>query len=167
MKHSDRFFKGKPKLNSKSKYNQGFFTPTNPEKYSGNLESLIYRSGLELKWFKYFDVHPSIIQWKCEEVVIYYHNPVDNRMHKYFIDVWIKYKDKQDKIHECLIEIKPFQQVQRPKKNNRKTKSYCYAVNNYIVNESKWNAAKKIAVERGADFKILTETGFVEWNITK
>jgi len=27
MKHSDRFFKGKPKLNLNSKFNQGIFKP--------------------------------------------------------------------------------------------------------------------------------------------
>jgi hypothetical protein len=165
QKVNSRFFKGKPKLSANSKYSQGIFIPTNPLKYKGDVNNIVYRSGLELKWYKYLDLNPSIIEWNCEEAVIRYLNPIDNRVHKYFIDVWIKYKNKKNEVKQCLIEIKPLEQTKRPKLKKNKSKSYCYAVNTYIVNVSKWNAAKKIATEKGLDFKILTESGFIEWNI--
>jgi hypothetical protein len=166
MNHQERFHKGKPKLNSNSKFNQGIFKPMNPDKYLGNLGSLVYRSGLELKWFKFFDLNPYIIQWKCEETIIHYHNPIDNKTHRYFIDVFIRYRTKKNEIKEALIEIKPLSQTRPPQQNKYKSKSYRYAVNQYIVNEAKWNAAVKIAKDNGMEFKILTETGFVSWNIT-
>lgn len=165
MKSSSKFYKGKPKLTVNSKYSQGIFIPCFPLKYKGDVNNIVYRSGLELRWYKYIDLNPSILEWNCEEAVIRYINPIDNKPHKYFIDVWIKYKDKSGNIKQCLIEIKPLEQTKRPKLKKNKSKSYCYAVNTYITNVSKWNAAKKVANEKNIEFKILTESGFVEWNI--
>ncbi len=157
----------KPMININSRYHQGFYKPINPKKYIGNLDNLIFRSSLEKKWFRFFDLHNSIVQWKCEETIVTYVSPLDGRSHRYYIDVYIKYINKKNVVKEALIEIKPLSQVSRPKIPKYKTKSFIHQVNTYLVNEAKWNQAKKVAVENDMDFKILTEKGFIEWNITK
>jgi hypothetical protein len=161
-----RFYKGKPKLNFRSRYDQGVYKPINPEKYCGDVNNIVYRSGLEKRWYTFFDLNPSIVAWKCEETVIQYISPIDNQPHRYFVDVYIKYNSKSEGIKEAIVEIKPFEQVKRPGYSKTRSKSYIHKVNTYIVNEAKWNAAKSQALKKGMDFKILTETGFVEWKIT-
>lgn len=166
LNKSERFYKNKPKLSNDSHYLQGIYKPINPDKYSGRMDNIVYRSGLELKWFRFFDLNPYIINWACEEFVVGYINPLDNEQHKYFIDVFIRYRTKNDEVKEALIEIKPFTQTRPPERKKRLTKSYRYAVKQYIVNEAKWNYASKVAEKHNIDFKILTETGFVKWNRT-
>jgi hypothetical protein len=68
-----------------SKY-KGFFKPKNPDKYMGNPTNIIYRSSWELKLMIRLDEDPSIISWGSEEVVIPYRSPIDNRIHRYFVD---------------------------------------------------------------------------------
>jgi hypothetical protein len=167
VSNDSKFYKGKPKLNSNSKYTQGIYKPINPQKYIGDLNNIVFRSSLELKWYKYFDLNPAIVEWKCEETIIQYLNPVDNKMHRYFIDVYVKYKNNKKQIKEAIIEIKPLAQVKKPVKGNQKSKTFLRQVNTYIVNEAKWNAAKSVAFHKGIEFLILTETGFVEWTSTK
>ena len=166
---NDRFYKGKPKLGGRrgSKYHQGIYKPVNKSKYIGDVENVVYRSGLELKMYKFFDLHPSILEWKCEETVIPYISPVDNRTHRYFVDVFIKYRTKKNEVKTCIIEIKPFSEVKPPEKTGKKTKSFVYQVQTYLVNEAKWNAASEYAVSQGWEFKILTEQGFCGWKVTK
>lgn len=166
MKHEERFYKNKPKLTGNGKFKQGIFHPINKSKYIGDINNIVYRSGLELKWYKFFDLNPSIIQWKCEEYVVGYINPIDHQQHKYFIDVFIRYITKNKEVRECLVEIKPLDQTKPPILKNRKSKSFRYAVKTYIVNEAKWNSAITIAQKNGMDFKILTEDGFVTWKKT-
>jgi hypothetical protein len=38
------------------------------------------------------DKDPSIVEWSSEEHVIPYRSPIDNRMHRYFVDFYIKKK---------------------------------------------------------------------------
>lgn len=161
-----RFYKNKPVLAGQGKYKQGIYKPNFPDKYKGRLDNLVFRSGLELKWFKFFDLSPNILQWKCEEVIINYISPLDNCKHKYFIDVFILYKTNKGVLKKALIEIKPLDQTKPPEQPKRITKGYAYAVKQYILNEAKWNAASKIAEVNNIEFKILTEQGFVSWNPT-
>lgn len=162
---AELFYKNKPKL-SGGHYKQGLYCPVNKDKYLGRLDNIVYRSGLELKWFRFFDLNPHIINWACEEYVVSYISPLDNQPHKYFIDVFIRYITKNNEPKEALIEIKPFNQTFAPKKKRRVTKQYRYAVEQYIVNEAKWNSAIKVARDHNMDFKILTENGFVKWTPT-
>lgn len=161
--NDSKFYKGKPKLNSNSKYTQGIYKPINPQKYIGDLNNIVFRSSLELRWYKYFDLNPAIIEWKCEETIVQYLNPIDNKFHRYFVDVYVKFQNNKKEIKEAIIEIKPLTQVKKPVKGKLKNKTFIHQVNTYIVNEAKWNAAKKAALIKNMDFLILTENGFVEW----
>ena len=71
---------------------KGKYAPQNPEKYKGNAKNIIYRSMWELRFMKYCDSNPSILEWSSEEIVIPYRS-LDNKIHRYYPDFWIKYKN--------------------------------------------------------------------------
>jgi hypothetical protein len=56
-----------------------------------------------------------------------------------------------------LIEIKPKNQTQPPKKRSRKTKKYINEVTTYAKNISKWEAASDFAEYKGWKFQVWTE----------
>ena len=142
----------------KREYLQGKYKPSNPEKYKGDVYNIIYRSSWERKFLYYCDMNKNIIEYSSEEVVIPYRSPVDNKYHRYFVDFYIKYKDANGRIKKSLIEIKPFRQTQEPKVQKRKTKGYIYEVVEYAKNQAKWKAAEEWCLDRGYEFKVLTES---------
>ena len=88
------------------RFRQGIFNPTNPKKYIGKNDP-IYRSGWELKFFRWADKNDNILKWGSENVIIPYVNPLDNRVHRYFVDNFIVFKDSNNNKKKFLIEIKP------------------------------------------------------------
>ena len=46
--------------------------PKNPDKYAGDVNNIISRSGWETKFFNWCDNNPSVIAWNSEEVVVPY-----------------------------------------------------------------------------------------------
>jgi hypothetical protein len=136
---------------------KGRFTPKNIHKYKGDYRNIIYRSSWELKFMKYCDEKPYILEWGSEEIVIPYRSPLDNRIHRYFVDFYVKVKDSNNNINKYLIEIKPKKQTVEPKIPKRKTKSYVYEVTEYVKNQAKWSAAEDFCLDRNWKFMILTE----------
>lgn len=145
------------KCMAKKRFKQGQFTPKNKEKYLGDVEKIIYRSGWELQYCKYCDTNPSIIKWNSEDVIIPYFNPMDEKVHRYHIDFYIKYKAKNGDIKQALIEIKPHAETLQPNSNRRKTKRYLTEVTTYIRNQAKWEHAKVFAEKHGCSFEVITE----------
>jgi hypothetical protein len=138
-------------------YKQGLFIPRNPQKYSGNVSNIIYRSSWELRTFEWADMNPSVISWSSEETIIPYVSKVDGRYHRYFIDLKLKIRGTDGEVKDYIVEIKPFQQTQPPKFPGRQTPRYLKEVETFITNQSKWEAAKVYAEERKMKFVILTE----------
>jgi len=136
---------------------KGKYQPSYPKKYKGDSSNIIYRSLWERKFMVYCDMNENILEWGSEEVVVPYRSPIDNRYHRYFPDFYIKYKDKGGKIKKSLIEIKPLKQTMEPKVQKRKTKGYIYEVVEYAKNQAKWEAAREWCLDRGYEFKVLTE----------
>ena len=87
---------------------QGFFKPKHPEKYLGNPNRIIFRSSYELNVFKKFDSEPSFLTWGSELFSIPYLSPVDGKVHQYFPDLLVMYRDSSNNIRKMLIEIKPY-----------------------------------------------------------
>lgn len=145
------------------KYHQGLFQPKNPEKYRGDSKNIVFRSSWELNYFRKLDTNPNIIQWGSEEVVIPYISPLDGEYHRYFMDIWMKYRDRNGEIKQGLIEIKPYDQTQPPKKQKRKTKQYIEKVKTYAVNKAKWDATKKFCQKNKLKFAIMTEKGPINY----
>ncbi len=136
---------------------KGRFFPKNIHKYRGDYKNIIYRSSWELKFMKYCDERSNILEWGSEEIVIPYRSPLDNRVHRYFVDFYVKVKDSNNTIKKYLIEIKPKKQTVEPKIPKRKTKSYVYEVTEYVKNQAKWSAAKDFCLDRNWQFMVLTE----------
>ena len=132
---------------------KGIYRPTNPKKYVGNPNNIVYRSLLERRFMIYCDTNPGIVQWASEELPIRYYNPIDKKYHRYFVDFIIK----TDKNKKMLIEIKPSRQITRPKPPKKKTRSYMRASFEFIKNQAKWKAATAYAEDNNAVFKIITE----------
>jgi hypothetical protein len=136
---------------------KGKYQPSYPKKYKGDPTNIIYRSLWERKFMIYCDTNERILEWGSEEIIVPYRSPVDNRYHRYFPDFYIKVKDKNGKIKKMIIEIKPYKQCIEPKVQKRKTKGYIYEVVEYAKNQAKWKAAEEWCLDRGYEFKVLTE----------
>ena len=136
---------------------KGRFRPKNHKKYLGDFREVIYRSSWELKFMQYCDTNKSIVKWSSEEIVIPYRSPVDNRVHRYFPDFYVKYRDIKGNYQEKVIEIKPAKQVKEPKVQKRRTKRYVSEVFTYATNKAKWEAAEDFCKDRRWQFQILTE----------
>ena len=147
----------KPKAKKSRKCKTGKFTPNNPDKYVGDIEDIVYRSGWERVFMRYCDDNPSIIQWNSESVHIPYYSPLDKKMHKYWMDFYIKIKSKDGTIKQKLIEVKPHAETLEPVKGNKKMKTYTYQVTSYIRNQAKWKAAVMYAEKHGLEFQVITE----------
>lgn len=142
----------------KEKYYQGRYSPKNPEKYKGDYKNIIYRSSWELRFMKYCDDNPNIIEWGSEEFFINYFDPTTNKIRRYFPDFFVKIRNKMGEIKKYIIEVKPKKQTIQPKPNpKRKTKSWINEVITYEKNLSKWKAAKEFCDDNLMEFKIITE----------
>ena len=136
---------------------KGKYKPSYPKKYKGDHTNIVSRSLWERKFMVYCDKNENILEWGSEEVVVPYHSPIDNRYHRYFPDFYIKVRESNGKIKKMIIEIKPFKQCVEPKVQKKKTKGYIYEVMEYAKNQAKWEAAKEWCLDRGYEFKVLTE----------
>tara|TARA_R110001606_G_scaffold355759_1_gene506778 strand:+ start:127 stop:564 length:438 start_codon:yes stop_codon:yes gene_type:complete len=141
-------------MKKNSKYRQGMFVPQNLDKFIG--ERAVYRSGLELKFFRFCDMNPKVVRWGSENIKIPYHNPLTKRTHRYHIDNYVVIQEGE-KITKYCVEIKPYSQTQRPKTKYRKKQHLIYDQKQYVINQSKWAAARKYCDGRGYSFLILTE----------
>ena len=144
-----------PIFKKDERFKQGIFQPKHPEKFIGKFA--IFRSSYERKFFLWADKNPNVLEWGSENIVVPYISPLDNKYHRYFVDNYIIIKEGNN-IKKYLIEIKPFSQTQKPKPSNRKKKStVLYENTQWIINQAKWEAAKKFAASRNAEFLLLTE----------
>lgn len=127
----------------------------NPQKYKGT-RPITTRSSWEYKFImNYLDINNAVIEWGSESVVIPYVYELDGRTHRYYMDFNFKLNTGK----EFLVEIKPFDQTQKPK---RKGKNFEKRVATYVKNQNKWSATKVIVEQlrkkgREIEFKILTE----------
>ena len=128
-----------------------------PYKYKGDPTKVIYRSLWELKFMRDCDTHINILEWGSEEMYVWYRSPVDNRPHSYFPDFYINTKESSGKIKKYIIEVKPKRQTKPPAKPKRQTKGYLREAFEYAKNQAKWKAANEWCIDRGFEFKVLTE----------
>jgi hypothetical protein len=133
-----------------AKYLQGKFTPINEAKYNGDASCIIYRSSWERIAFKWVDTSKDVLKWSSEEIIVPYISPLDNKVHRYYPDMYI-----QTNSQEFLVEIKPEKETRLPK--NKKGKHFEKQLRTYVVNQAKWKAAKEYAEQKGWVFKIITE----------
>lgn len=144
----------------KSFYHQGKFQPKFPEKYVGNVNQIYWRSSWERKFMVWCDLSPFVVAW-TSEYPIQYLNQIDGKYHRYFVDFFVKIKDKEGKETTLMVEIKPACQINPPKKpkinNHKAMQRYLNECLTYQKNQDKWNAAKQFAKKNGFKFILLDE----------
>jgi hypothetical protein len=106
---------------------------------------------------KFCDQNENILEWSSEEIAIPYLSPIDGRIHRYYVDFWIKAKEKDGSIRCRLIEIKPEKQTVMPKKPKKQTRRFLNEMATWAINSSKWEAAKNFCKSSNMDFLVLTE----------
>lgn len=144
------------------KYMQGGFIPRNLEKYAGDPSEIFLRSGWEFRFATWADRCPSVLKWGSERIIVPYISPIDGRYHRYFVDFWLAVRTKDGSIKKYMVEIKPYKQSVKPDYSHMKRKPSAKRVleeeTTYMVNMSKWEAARRYAKEHGFEaFKVLTE----------
>ena len=156
-------------------FSQGIYKVVNREKYLGTTSSTtnnnrtfthsmndpVYRSSWEQRLMAMLDNNANIIRWGFENIIIPYMN-FDGKQHRYIMDFYCEIFQGKDKpIKKLLIEVKPLQQTQPPKKpkiNNRKAMNrFMYESKTYVTNQNKWKATKQFCKKNNMEFKIMTE----------
>ena len=136
---------------------KGKYYPSFPRKYKGDPTNIVYRSLWERKFMVYCDKNQNILEWASEEIAIPYRSPIDNRVHRYFPDFYMKVKETNGNIKNYVIEVKPAKQTKPPKKPKRQTKGYIREAYEYAKNQAKWKMAKEFCADRQWEFKVVTE----------
>ena len=136
---------------------KGKYYPSFPRKYKGDPTNIIYRSLWERKFMVYCDKNQNILEWASEEIAIPYRSPIDNRVHRYFPDFYMKVKETNGKIKNYVIEVKPAKQTKPPKKPKRQTKGYIREAYEYAKDQAKWKMAREFCADRQWVFKVVTE----------
>lgn len=131
--------------------NLGFFTPKNINKLIPKKYPLKYKSSWELYFMNFLDSNPNIINWGYETIKIPYYNPFKKKTSYYYPDFFVKYMDKNGNLHHELIEIKPSTEFIKESARTRSQKLSC------ILNEHKWNEAKKWCEKRNIFFRVISE----------
>jgi hypothetical protein len=125
-------------------------------KFSKN--NITYRSSFELLAFNFLDNTPDIVAWSSETIIVPYIKPQDQKLHRYYVDIWAIVRQPNNKFKTFLIEIKPANQVKKPRKTAKKSdKTYLTEMLTWTTNQAKWAAAKLYAKEHGMEFIIWTE----------
>jgi len=150
---------------SNSSY-KGCYKPRNPKKYKGDSNTCFYRSLWERKFMVFCDENSSVLEWSSEEVVVPYVSPIDGRIHRYFVDFWVKVESKDGSKKIYLIEVKPKSQTKKPNppKTKRVSRSKLTEMRNWMINSAKWEAAREMCSDKGWEFKILTEDNLFSKN---
>lgn len=130
----------------------GKYILTNPSKYLGDPNKIVYRSLWEKATFKFMERCTNIKKWSSE-VPILYICATDNKQHKYYVDLYIEFDDGK----RIMVEIKPWKQTVEPKIPKKKTARYINEQLAYIKNMSKWYYAREFCKERDMEFQVWTE----------
>lgn len=142
---------------------KGRFRPDKPSKYRGDPSNIIYRSSWELKFMRWCDRHPHVLEWGSEEIIVPYESPVDKKMHRYFPDFVIKKINRDKTVSTVMVEIKPKAQTTPPDPSKattdkgKKSRRYLNEVMTYGVNQAKWQAAEEYCSQKGWHFVVMTE----------
>jgi hypothetical protein len=133
-----------------SRWAQGRFTPTNPDKYVGNGLPR-YRSGWEHSFMRFCDTNENVLQWASESITIPYRHPLTGKQTIYVPDFLITYRTRDNTVRAELIEIKPKKQSVIESKMSSRDRAVV------AINYAKWAAAQKWCKRQGLIFRVITE----------
>ena len=135
---------------------KGRYKPTNPKKYIGDPNNIIYRSLWERKMMRYCDQTDKVLKWASEEIAIKYWNPVKKRPANYYPDFYVEYINSSGNKKKMLVEVKPSKET-KPPVYKKRTKNALIAEALYTQNQAKWKACEEFCLDNGLEFKIFTE----------
>lgn len=141
----------------KQNFQQGWYAPRHPEKYKGDATKIRYMSSWELKFHQFLDNNPSILEWSSEEITIPYIKPTDGKVHRYYPDYWVKYRNKHGHLVQEIIEVKPEKQTRTPTTRGKRKIQQLHESVTYAINIAKWRAAQNFCRKYGMTFRIVTE----------
>ncbi len=133
-----------------AKYASGKYVVKNPQKYMGK-RAPTYRSSWEFTFCTFCDNNPAVVNWTSESITIPYYNPVSGKNTVYVPDFLVVYKDKNDRKHTELIEIKPSKETTMETARSYRDKL------SVAVNMAKWAAADNWCKANGIKFRNVTE----------
>lgn len=140
---------------------KGRFKCKNPNKYAGDSNNIVYRSGMELRFMSWLDNHPDIIKWASEEMSVQYYDPVTRKKRRYFPDMVVQRRGIDGSVVTIMIEIKPASQSKPPKMAKvpslKAKRRYGKAVKTWATNQAKWKAACEFCEDQGWTFQVLNE----------
>ena len=136
---------------------QGRYHPRNPEKYVGDVNKIRFMSSWEREAHQFFDNNPNIIRWSSEEIKIPYIKPTDGKLHHYYPDYWIEYKNRAGQIVQEIIEVKPATQTRPPVLKGKRKKQQLYESITWAINVAKWKACQDFCNKYNIKFRIITE----------
>jgi hypothetical protein len=143
-------------------YHQGVYKPLHPEKYGGDPNNIVYRSGLELKMCNYCDKNTNVTKWMLEGIIIPYKDH-EGKSRRYYPDFYMEVvnPNNPEQYVRYVIEVKPDAETRPPKiaktKSLNKLKSLEYQLKTYKKNVYKWTQALEWCKKRDLIFKIVTE----------
>lgn len=153
--------------NKKSPFKQGYYVLQYPQKYIGDITKVIYRSSWEKRLMKRLDLSANVLEWSSEPVAIKYFSPLDKKEHKYYVDFYAKWlitnDDGTSEEKKYLIEVKPTKDylVKPIFESKRRTKkalaNYKRSMETWIINQAKFDAARKFAITKGMEFIMFNE----------
>jgi len=100
---------------------------------------------------KFLDSSSAVVKWGSEEIKIPYIKPTDNKVHHYYPDFFVIYRDKNGELIKELIEVKPLKETLLEKAKSDYDKVAL------IINVAKWKAAEAFAAQHGMKFRVITE----------
>jgi hypothetical protein len=145
-----------------SRYPEPFlFSPINKSKYVGDVTKIVIRSQLEMRFAMWCDRTPAIKQWASEELVVPYKSPIDNKIHRYFVDFWMVTQNERGEHEKWWVEIKPKVETMPPampkKMTEKGRRNLQEATMTYYVNQAKWQSATSYAQKHAARFIVITD----------
>jgi len=143
-----------------SKYANGFYQLTNPDKYVGK-NTPHFRSSWENAVMRMCDNNPSILQWANEAIRINYRNPFTGKMTIYVPDFFVTYVDANGRKHAEVWEIKPTKETTLESARSARDKAAA------VLNMAKWQAAQAWCKANNLSFRIITERDLFHQGATK
>ena len=146
----------------KKRYHQGKYSVINTDKYMGNPNNCIYRSGWELNMFMFMDKNDKILRWASESITIPYQDE-KGKFHRYYPDLYyeIMIGGDPNKYERIVAEIKPRKETLAPIPPKKETvkayESYEYGLKQYQRNLYKWTKAKYWCEKNQMKFIIIHE----------
>lgn len=156
---------GIKKLKPNDKYVNGKYNPSNPSKYIGDINCIIFRSSWEFRFCQYCDLEPRILKWSSEPISIEYWSPIDKKNHRYHPDYYIKVLKTDGTTEDWILEVKPKHQYRKELKpqlvgkvTEKKLKAYNDQMTTWITNRCKFDAATRYAQSIGYKFGAVDES---------